>query len=61
MVTLLKNRKRKKKSTDKGDVAGGMKGTDEEDQDHEETMSDEFCFIFCLISHGKKFANEFSS
>ena len=46
MVTLLKNRKRKKKSTDKGDVAGGMKGTDEEDRDHEETMSGEFCSFF---------------
>ncbi len=42
-------------------MAGEKKGTDEEDQDHEETMSGEFCLIFCLISHGKKFANEFSS
>ena len=41
-------------------MAWEKKGKDEEDRDHEETMSGEFCFISCLILHGKKFAKEFS-
>ncbi len=60
MAILSKYQKRRKKSTDRMEEAGEERGTVKEDQDQEETMSGEFCFIFCLILHCKKFAKAFS-
>ncbi len=59
MVTLLKNRKRRKKLTDRVEEAVEKRGTVDEDREREETKSGEFCFIFCLILHCKKFAKAF--